>query len=294
MLTWKKIIKRRRWRCLISGYCSRIFCQMAQSSCWVFNLNLCTNKNGTVSAVPHSSCALKFQFLALQMICQWQKLTSKKTPWESKKGEKNLRWVVDSKFLSAETHLGEGHGNDANSQKKRTSNQKTRGTSWKLRNWTYGRKDEPFCLENAGGSDSATWVLSYQLLFLELPISKCLWPHAQITHNSEVSSLAYPQLPEPPPPHQQCLTTVVPYTSLSLLSFSDSKVWKKSLCGSREEIMNRMPLHRTEIERLIQGQKNRQTSKPTNNMTKNKRDARKRWKISTYKNGEAPKIMPRN
>ncbi len=81
-----------------------------------------------MSAVPHSSCALKFQFLALQMICQWQNLTSKKTPWESKKGEKNLRWVVDSKFLSAETHLGEGHGNHANSQKKRTSNQKTKGT----------------------------------------------------------------------------------------------------------------------------------------------------------------------
>jgi hypothetical protein len=58
--------------------------------------------------------------------------------------------------------------------------------------------------------------------------------------------------------------------------------------------MNRTPLHRTEIERLIQGQKNRRTSKPTNMMTKNKRDTRKRWKISTYKNGEAPKIMPTN
>jgi hypothetical protein len=49
--------------------------------------------------------------------------------------------------------------------------------------------------------------------------------------------------------------------------------------------MNRMPLQRIEIEGLIQGQKNRQTSKPTNNMTKNKRDTRKRWKMSTYKNG---------
>lgn len=238
MLVWKNI-SRGEDEDLIFGYCSRNFCQMAQSSCWVFNLNLCTIKTGTVSAVPHSSCALKFQFLALQMICRWQKLTSDKTLSESKeralcyhqicsgwsreklswswkkagweKGEKNLRWVVDSKFLSAETHPGEGHGNDANSQKKRTSNQKTKGTSWKLRNWTYGRKRWTFCLENAGGSDWATWVLSYQLLFLELPISKCFWHHAQITHNSEVSSLAYPQLPEPPPPpppHQQCLTTV--------------------------------------------------------------------------------------
>jgi hypothetical protein len=55
--------------------------------------------------------------------------------------------------------------------------------------------------------------------------------------------------------------------------------------------MNRMPLQRTEIERLIQGQRKRQTSKPTNDMTKNKSDTRKRWKISTYKNSEAPKIM---